>query len=220
MNLATIKAALKSPKTPASLKRGLIKKYGDKLGKVPMSALATTVRGNPFPKSTYKVPKTKVDAFIQKCKAEGKSAKEIDYLLYSKFGQSYKGNPAKKRKFPSIKKELRSLKPLERKIDKLNRQMLGEMDRQSGLGYPLKTPRFRNPEKKEVSLPKATTNADRWFAVEKYWDGLKWKDRNALAMMARVTDFYYGHYDLRDSFRNLPQTMRGILITHLYKLKS
>ena len=49
ISLAAIKAALQSPKTPVGLKKGLMKKYGHLLGgsKVPMEALATTMRPNP-----------------------------------------------------------------------------------------------------------------------------------------------------------------------------
>ena len=49
MNMAAIMGALRSPKTPAGLKKGLLKKYGHMLGKekMPMSALATTVKVNP-----------------------------------------------------------------------------------------------------------------------------------------------------------------------------
>ncbi len=49
ISMAAIEAALRSPKTPAGLKKGLMKKYGHLLGgsKVPMEALATTMRPNP-----------------------------------------------------------------------------------------------------------------------------------------------------------------------------
>jgi hypothetical protein len=49
MNMAAIMGALRSPKTPAGLKKGLLKKYGHMLGKekMPMSALVTTVKANP-----------------------------------------------------------------------------------------------------------------------------------------------------------------------------
>ncbi len=48
ISMAAIEAALRSPKTPAGLKKGLMKKYGHLLGgsKVPMEALATTMRPN------------------------------------------------------------------------------------------------------------------------------------------------------------------------------
>jgi hypothetical protein len=54
MNLNAILGALKSPKTPAHLKKGLMKKYGHLLGneKIPASALATTVHANPGYKKT------------------------------------------------------------------------------------------------------------------------------------------------------------------------
>lgn len=67
MNLNTIIAALKSPKTPANLKKGLLKKYGHLLQdkKLSMSALASTVQANP-----------------RKKKFDGK------------FGKGYIGNPA------------------------------------------------------------------------------------------------------------------------------
>ena len=53
MNLAAVKAALASSKTPANLKKGLLKKYGHLLGgfKASMSTLATTVRPNPKKRS-------------------------------------------------------------------------------------------------------------------------------------------------------------------------
>ncbi len=49
ISMAAVEAALRSPKTPAGLKKGLMKKYGHLLGKfkAPMSALATTMRPNP-----------------------------------------------------------------------------------------------------------------------------------------------------------------------------
>jgi len=49
MNMAAVIAAIKSVKTPVGLKKGLIKKYGHLLGKskMPMEALATTMRPNP-----------------------------------------------------------------------------------------------------------------------------------------------------------------------------
>ena len=56
INLKMIEGALKSPKTPAGLKRGLMKKYGHLLTgagvKLPMETLATTVKANPKKKMT------------------------------------------------------------------------------------------------------------------------------------------------------------------------
>ena len=49
MNMSAIMGALRSSKTPAGLKKGLLKKYGHMFGKekIPMEALATTVKANP-----------------------------------------------------------------------------------------------------------------------------------------------------------------------------
>ena len=71
MNLAAVKAAIASPKTPAGLKQGLIKKFGHLLGKVSMSTLATTVRANPK-KSYIWMPKTVegIDSEIGRIQAE------------------------------------------------------------------------------------------------------------------------------------------------------
>ena len=54
MNMAAVIAAIKSVKTPVGLKKGLIKKYGHLLekSKMPMEALATTMRPNPKKKMT------------------------------------------------------------------------------------------------------------------------------------------------------------------------
>jgi len=53
MNLLAVKAAIASAKTPANLKKGLIKKYGHLLEgvKMSMSTLATTMKPNPRKKS-------------------------------------------------------------------------------------------------------------------------------------------------------------------------
>ena len=55
ISMAAVEAALRSPKTPAGLKKGLMKKYGHLLGgsKVPMEALATTMRPNPKNQPSY-----------------------------------------------------------------------------------------------------------------------------------------------------------------------
>jgi len=66
MNIAAIMGALRSPKTPAGLKKGLLKKYGHMLGKekMTMGTLATTVTPNPRKNATplseeEKTPKEK-----------------------------------------------------------------------------------------------------------------------------------------------------------------
>ena len=75
MNMAAIMGALRSPKTPARLKKGLLKKYGSVLGKekIPMSALATTiVKTNP----KVKLKAKRIDIYV----TEGpKSTYTIDY---------------------------------------------------------------------------------------------------------------------------------------------
>lgn len=78
MNLAAVKGALASPKTPAGLKKGLMKKYGHLLGgyKPTIGALATTVRTNP------KKAKVKKEKF--------------DIIAYSEGGRYFVVYPAKK----------------------------------------------------------------------------------------------------------------------------
>lgn len=189
ISLATIQGALKSPKTPANLKRGLIKKYGHLLsGKQSMSTLTTTMQSNPKKRAKKSKGNVQGTHAPRRYLAPGqaRAMAELSHMAQKK---------KKKKKKKLSKKALSQLRFI-RFADSF----------------------AKNPAKRML-FPKNHTHTQRFNNVAQYWNKLSWKDRNALVMLARITDHYKGYYNLQDPFIGLPQAMRGALIIHLYKLR-